>query len=90
VRYGEAEEHFGRRCSDESLVGPKVSVIEESQLNSAFELGSSERRKKPKSEEGLCRSPKSFDESDGADLPDSAEAVGDGVFVCAAYHLMHS
>ena len=60
----------------EALMGPEESLVVESELEAAFEAVLDEGRG---FEQGKCLQcpPESFEDSDGADLADSAESLAD-------------
>jgi hypothetical protein len=74
----ETEEHLGGSGALERLMGAKVGVVEERELDSApgFRLG--ERGKRSEAEKAFRRFPEPFNDGDGANLAESPEAMGDG------------
>jgi hypothetical protein len=78
MSWRETEEHFGGSRSVERLMGAKVGVIEERELDAALGFGSGERGQGADAEESFRRFPEPLDDGDGAHLAESSEAVGDG------------
>ncbi len=70
-------EDLRRGSSAEALMGSEESVVVESELKAAFELVLDEGREGLEQGEGLQCPPESFQDSDGADLSDGAEALAD-------------